>query len=150
MCFGRAFHLILMHFYFLYSCFEVSFQKSGYFSKKKKKTIFPEFQLIQSDFRSIGILFKNFSEPLPGLINRTCFSINRTLWIKFFFLKSVLTDSKHFFKSFSNFPLSLRLGKAPLKIFLSFFNQIFVRFFSHKAGKTFIPFLLLLFSWFHT
>ena len=81
------------------------FKKSGYFSKK---LFFPEFRLIQSDFRSIKILLKNFSKPLPGSIDRTCFSINWTLWIKFFFfLKQCLTDSKHFFKSFSNFPLSL-------------------------------------------
>ena len=31
-----------------------------------------------------------------------------------------MTDSIHFFKSFSNFSLSLRLGKAPLKIFCRF------------------------------
>ena len=56
-------------------CFKVSFQKSGYFFKK---AIFPEFRLIQSD------LFKKFSEPLPGLIDQTCFSINQTSWFKFF------------------------------------------------------------------
>ena len=33
--------------------------------------------------------------------------------------------------------------------FFVVFNQMFARFFSHKADKTFIPFLLLLFSWFH-
>ena len=62
-------------------CFEVSFQKSGYFFKK---AFFLEFRSIQSDFRSIVILFKKFSEPLSGSIDRTCFSINRTSWFKFF------------------------------------------------------------------
>ena len=86
--------------------FEVCFQNSGYFSKKMFFFFF--FWLIQSDFRSIEILLKNLSEPLFGSIDRTCFSINRISWIKFF-LKQCLTHSKHFFKSFSNFPLSLSL-----------------------------------------
>ena len=55
-----------------------------------------------------------------------------------------------FFKPFSNLPLSLSpTWQGSTENFLSFFNQIFARFFSHKASKTFIPFLLLLFSWFH-
>ena len=121
-------------------CFEVSFQKSGYFSKK---LFFPEFQLIQFDFQSIEILLKNFSKPLPGSIDRTCFSINRTSWIKFLKKKQCLTRSKHFFKTFSNFPLSLSdLARLHWGFFVVF-NQIFARFFSHKASKTFIPFLLL-------
>ena len=118
------------------------FKKSGYFSKK---LFFPEFRLIQSDFRSIKILLKNFSKPLPGSIDRTCFSINRTSWIKFFFKNNVWLIQN----TFSNFPLSLSdLARLHWGFFVVF-NQIFARFFSHKAGKTFIPFLLLLFSWFH-
>ena len=97
-------------------CFEVSFQKSGYFSKK---LFFLEFWLIQSNFQSIEILFKKFSEPLPGSIDRTCFSINQRSCFKFF-LKSILTDSNTFSKTFSNFSLSLRLGKAAQKIFCHF------------------------------
>ena len=87
-----------------------------------QNSFFLQFRSIKSVFRSIEIAFKNFSEPLPGSIDRTYFWINRTSWIKFFFFffKSVLTDSIHFFKSFSNFSLSLRLGKAPLKIFCRF------------------------------
>ena len=131
--FGRAFHLILMHFYFLYSMLWGKFSKIRLFFLK---AIFLEFRLIQSNFRSIEILFKQFSEPLPGSIDRTYFSINRTSWIKFFFLNSVLTDSKHFFKTFSNFPLSLSdLARLHWRFFVVF-NQIFARFFSHKAGKT--------------
>ena len=95
----------------------LSFKKLGYFFKKM---FFPDFRFIQFDFRSIEILLKNFSKPLPGSIDQIYFSINRTSWIKFFFLKQCLSHSKHFFKSFSNFPLSLRLGKAPLRIFCRF------------------------------
>ena len=118
------------------------FKKSGFFLKR---CFFPDFRLIQSDFRSIKILLKNFSKPLPGSIDRTCFSINRTSWIKFFFKNNVWLIQN----TFSNFPLSLSdLARLHWGFFVVF-NQIFARFFSHKAGKTFIPFLLLLFSWFH-
>ena len=98
-------------------------------------------------YRSEEILFKKFSEPLPGSIDRTCFSINRTSCFKFF-KNSALTDSNTFSKPFSNFYLSLRLGRLHRRFFVVF-NLLFARFFSHKAGKTFIPVLLFLFSWFH-
>ena len=132
MCFGREFHLIIMHFYFSYSMLWVSFQKSGYFFPKK--TVFLEFRLIQSDFRSIEILFKKFSEPLPGSIDRTCFSINRTSWIQFF-KNSVLTDSN----TFSNFSLSLWLGKAPLKIFCLFSLKFLQGFSLSRPVKPLYP-----------
>ena len=95
-------------------------------------------------YRSEEILFKKFSEPLPGSIDRTCFSINRTLCFKFF-KNSALTDSNTFSKPFSNFYLSFRLGRLHRRFFVVF-NLLFARFFSHKAGKTFIPVLLFLFS----
>ena len=70
-------------------------------------------------YRSEEILFKKFSEPLPGSIDRTCFSINRTSCFKFF-KNSALTDSntfsKFFFKLFSLSPT----WQAPQKIFCSF------------------------------
>ena len=81
-----------------------------------QKFIFLQFRSIESVFRSIKIAFKNFCEPLSGSINRTCFSINRTSSIKFFFKNSDLTCSS----TFSNFPLSLQLSKAPLRIFCRF------------------------------
>ena len=144
MCFGRAFHLILMHFYILYSMLWGKLSKIRLFSLK---AVFLEFRLIQSDFRSIEILFKKFSEPLPCSIDQTCFSINRRSCFRFF-KNSVLTDSNNFSKLFSNFSLSLQLGKATQKIFVVCY-LIFAKFFSHKAGKTFIPLLLFLFSCFH-
>ena len=116
MCFGRAFHLILMHFYILYSMLWGKLSKIRLFSLK---AVFLEFRLIQSDFRSIEILFKKFSEPLPCSIDQTCFSINRRSWIQFF-KNSFLTNSTYFFKTFSTFSLSLRLGKAAQKIFCRF------------------------------
>ena len=107
-------------------CFEVSFQKSNYFSKKL--FFFLEFRLIQSDFRSIKILFKKFSEPLPGSIDQTCFSINRTSCFRFF-KNSSLTDSNIFSKVFSNFSLSLRLGKAAQSFFFVVFYLNFCKVF---------------------
>ena len=122
------------------------FKKLGYFSKKM---FLPDFRLIQSDFRSIKILLKNFSEPLSGSIDRTCFLINQISWIRFFFLKKLRFDLFiYFFKTFSNFPLS-PTWQGSTEDFLSFSTKFFARFFSPKAGKTFIPLLLLLFSWFH-
>ena len=127
-------------------CFKVCFQKLGYFSKKM---FLPDFRLIQSDFWSIKILLKNFSEPLSGSIDRTCFSINQISWIRFFFKKKLRFDLFiYFFKTFSNFPLS-PTWQGSTEDFLSFSTKFFARFFSPKAGKTFIPLLLLLFSWFH-
>ena len=117
MCLGRAFHLILMHFYILYSMLW------GKLSKIRLiflKSCFSRIKLIQSDFRSIEILFKKFNEPLPGSIDRTYFSINWRPWIQFF-KNSVLTDSTYFFKTFSTFSLSLRLGKAAQRFFVVFY-----------------------------
>ena len=117
MCLGRAFHLILMHFYILYSMLW------GKLSKIRLiflKSCFSRIKLIQSDFRSIEILFKKFSEPLPGSIDWTYFSINRRSWIHFF-KNSVLTDSTYFFKTFSTFSLSLRLGKVAQRFFVVFY-----------------------------
>ena len=111
--------------FLIFNALRYVFKKSGYFSKKM---FFPDFRLIQSDFRSIEILLKNFSEPLSGSIDRTCFSINRTSWIRFFFLKkknSDLTCSS----TFSNFPLSLsNLARLHWGFFIVF-NQIFCKVF---------------------
>ena len=66
-----------------------------------------------------AFLFKKFSEPLPGSIDQTCFwSIEHR---DSSFLKTMFWLIQTFFsKPFSNFSLSLRLGKAPLKIFCRF------------------------------
>ena len=135
---------------FLFLIFNVLrnvFKKSGYFPKKM---FLPDFQLIQSDFRSIKILLKNFSEPLSGSIDRTCFSINQISWIRFFLKKNLdLTCSFTFSKLFQIFLSLSPTWQGSIEDFLSFSTKFFARFFSPKAGKTFIPLLLLLFSWFH-
>ena len=61
----------------------------GMFSKNQviflKRCFFLDFWLIQSNFRSIEVLLKNFSEPLSG-------SIDRTDWSNLFFDQSNIVN----------------------------------------------------------
>ena len=136
MCLGRAFHLILMHFYILYSMLW------GKLSKIRLiflKSCFSRIKLIQSDFRSIEILFKKFSEPLPGSIDRTYFSINWRPWIQFF-KNSVLTDSTYFFKTFSTFFLSLSpTWQGNTTIFCRFLPKFLQGFPPSRPVRPFYP-----------
>ena len=116
-----------MHFISYFQCFEVCFQKSGFFFFPKKD-VFPYFRLIQSVFRSIEISFKNLSESLSGSIDRNYFSINRILWIRFFKKRNLTFFKNTFSKVFQVFSLSLwfRLGSTlDFCHFLSFFLQGF-------------------------
>ena len=148
MCFGKTFHFILMHFYSLFLMLWGVFSKIRLFFQKN---IFPDFQLIQTIFRSIEISFKNLGELLSISIDWDCFSINRILWIRFFKNGSWLFQ-KHFFKSFLSF-LSLSLSLSPIQTwlhlsFLLFFIIFFARFLSPHTGKTLLPFFLFVFSHF--
>ena len=118
MCFGRAFHLILIYFYILYSMFWGKFSKIWLF-------------FLKSCFSRISI------HPIWCSINRNL--VKKIQWASawfnwsnlFFdqskivnpvFLKTVfLTDSTYFFKTFSTFSLSLQLGKAAQRFFVIFF-----------------------------
>ena len=143
MCFGRAFHLILMYFYILYSMLYGKFSKIRLFSLKS--CFFQNFDWSILIFDQSKSCLKNLvSLCLVRLIELVFRSIEHCE--SSFFLNSVWLIQN----TFSNFPLSFSpTWQGSTKDFLSFFNQIFARFFSHKASKTFIPFLLLLFSWFH-
>ena len=145
MCFGREFHLILIHFLKFFQCFEEGLHQILLIFKN---SFFLQFRLIEAVFRSIEIAFKNFSEPLPGLIDRTCFSINRISWIKFF-LNTVFDSFKTLFQNFFKLSSLSPTWQGSTEDFLSFSTKFVARFFSPKVGKTFIPLLLLLFSWFH-
>ena len=110
----KSFHLILMHFFIIFQCFEERLHQILLFFKN---SFFLQFRLIESVFRSIEIVFKNFQWV------SVCFD-----WSKLFFDQSNIVN-KVFFKknsdltcssTFSNFPLSLWLGKAPLRIFCRF------------------------------
>ena len=125
MCFGKVFHLILMHFIHYIQCFVECFQKSGWFFLK---FCFSIFSIDPIYFRSIEISFKIFCELMSVSINRNWFLINRKLYMSFF-KNSNLTCSNNFFKTFQNFFLSLRLGKAPQR-FSCHFPPNFLQSFS--------------------
>ena len=138
-----------MHYFISFQCFEERLHQILLIFKNSS---FLQFWSIESVFRSIEIAFNNFSEPLSGSIDQTCFSTNRTSWIRFFFFffkKLRFNLFIYFFKTFSNFPLSLSDLARLHWDFSSFLAKLFARFFSLKADKTFIPFLLHLFSCFH-
>ena len=125
-------------------CFEVSFQKSGYFPKK---LFFQNFDWSNLIFDQSKSCLKNSVSLCQVRLIKTCFSINWTSCFKF--LKTVLwliqTLLQNLFQTF----LSLfDLARLHRRFFIVFY-LIFARFFSHKASKTFIPPLLFLFSCFH-
>ena len=124
--------------------FEVSFQKSGYLSKK---LFFQNFDLSNLIFdQSKSYLKNSLSLCLVQLIELVFWSIEHCVSS---FLKTVLwliqTLFQNLFQTFHSLSDLARLHRR----FFVVFDLIFVNFFSHKAGKTFIPLLLFLFSWFH-
>ena len=133
MCFGKAFHLILMHFIHYIQCFKEFFQKPDYLFSKMLFLLFlllflfffSKFRLIQYIFRSIEILFKIFCEPLSISINQNWFSINRK-WIRFLKNQIWLVQTI-FFKTFFSLSNLTRLHKD---FFLSFSSKFLARFLS--------------------
>ena len=86
---------------------------------------------------------------LVRLIEPVFWSIKHCESSFFFFRKQCFDWFKLLFQNFFNLFSLSPTWQGSTKGFLSFFSQIFARFFSHKAGKTFIPLLLFLFSCFH-
>ena len=125
-------------------CFEVSFQKSGYFSKKLFFQNFDWSNLIFDQSKSC--LKNSVSLCLVRLIETVFQSIEHRVSS---FLKTVLWLIQTLFQNpFETFLSLSDLARLHRRFFVVF-NLIFARFFSHRAGKTFIPLLLFLFSWFH-
>ena len=116
--FGRAFHLILMHFFCYIQCFEVSFSKIWFFSQK---AVFPEFRLIQSIFWSIEI-FRSIEDRISGFFKTI-------LW---------LFQKQPFQKVFQLF-FSLRLGKDSLQFFVIFLQNFCNVFLSQGRYDHSIP-----------
>ena len=127
------------------------------FFKKKK---FPEFRSIEPVFRSIEIAIKNFGQPLSVSIDAWLILVQskhfRIIEPNFqsienrikSFSNLIFTCSNLLFKKFSKLSVSIRLGQGFNQIFLPLSSILFARFFSPKASKTFIPFLLHLFTCF--
>ena len=125
-------------------CFEVSFQKLGYFSKKLFFQNFDWSNLIFDQSKSclknsVNLCLVRLIEPVFQLIEHRVSSFLKTvLWL-------IQTPFQNPFETFLSLSDLARLHRR----FFVVFNLIFARFFSHRAGKTFIPLLLFLFSWFH-
>ena len=105
---------------------------------------FPDFRLIQSIFWSIEILFKIFSKPLPGSIDRTYFLINRTSWIKFF-KKHSFDLFKHLFKTFLNFFSLSKTRQGSTEIFCHFPLKFLQSFSLLKSVCLFYPSFCIVF-----
>ena len=75
---------------------------------------------------------------MPSSIDRTCFLINRISCFRFF-KNSILTYSNYFFKSFSNFSLSLQLGKAAQRFFCHFLPKFLQGFSPSRTVRPFYP-----------
>ena len=142
----KSFHLILMHF----------FNSSMLWGEVASNSVdFPKFIFFYNFDRSS--LFFNQSKLHLKISVSLClvrlikpvFSINRTSWIKFFFLNTVFDSFKTLFQNFFKLSSLSPTWQGSTENFLSFSTKFFARFFSSKADKTFIPLLLLLFSWFH-
>ena len=131
MCFGRAFHLILMHFCCYIQCFEVRFQKIRFFLSKA--VFFQNFDWSNLIFDQSKSCFKNsVSLCLVRLIEPVFRSIEHRVSA---FLKRVLWLIQTFFKLF----FSLRLGKAALQIFCRFLPQFLQGFPPSKPVRPFYP-----------
>ena len=116
-------------------CFEVSFQKSGYFSKK---LFFQNFDWSNLIFDQSKSCLKKFSEPLPGSIDRTCFSINRTSRFRYF-KNSSLTDSNIFFKSFFKLFSLFPTWQGSTKFFCRFLPKFLQGFPPSRPVRPFYP-----------
>ena len=125
-------------------CFKVSFQKSGYFSKK---LFFQNFNWSNLIFdQSKSCLKNSMSLCLVRLIGPVFRSIEHCVSG---FLKIVLWLIQTLFQKFFQTFLFLSDLARQHKDFLSFSTSIFARFSSLKAGKTILSLLLFLFSCFH-
>ena len=142
MCFGRAFLLILMHFYILYSMLWGKISKNQVFFSKKH--FFQNFDWSNLIFDQSKSCFKNsVSLCLVQLIEPVFRSIEHR--ILGFLKTSSLTVSNILFKSFSTFSLSLWLGKAALKFFVVFFLNFCKVFLPQGRYDHFIPLFVLIF-----
>ena len=127
-----------------------------------KNLFFPEFWSIKLIFRSIEIAIKNFGQPLFASIDAQLILDHQSKHfrsikpnfrsiencIKSFFKTLDSHVFKHFFKKFSNSFSLCPISQDSNQDFLSFSSVLFARFFFAKAGKTFLPFLLHLFTYF--
>ena len=142
--FWKTLHLILMHFYFFFQCFEVCFQKSGYFFKKIFFQIFDWSKLFFDQSKSclkicVSLCLVRLIKPaFRPIEHRESGFLKHGSWL----------FQKSFFQKFSSF-----LSLSPIQTWLhlsvlSFLILSFAGFLSPNTGKTLLPFFLFLFSHF--
>ena len=125
-------------------CFEVSFQKSGYFSKK----------LFFQNFDWSNLIFDQSNSWLKNSVNLCLVRLIEPVFRSIedresSFLKTVFwLIQPTFSKLFQPFLSLSDLARLHRRFFVILY-LIFARFFSLKTGKTILPLLLFLFSWFH-
>ena len=147
MCFEKAFHVILMHFYLLYLMFWGVFSKTRLFFSKI---------LSFQNFDWSNLFFDQSKLHLKFYVSFCLFWLIKTVFrsIEYresgFKKKTNLDLFKLTFSKVSNlFSLSLSPIQTWLHLkFFSFFIILFARFLSPNTGKTLLPFFLLLFSHF--
>ena len=135
-----------------FQCSEVSFQKSGYFSKKLFFHNFDWSNLFFNQSKSclknsVSLCLVRLIEPVFRSIKHCVSSFLKTmLWLtQTTFSNLIQTTFSNLFQTF----LSLSDLARQHKRFFIVFYLIFARFFSLKAGKTILSLLLFLFSCFH-
>ena len=139
MCFEKAFHLILMHFYLFFQCFEVCFQKSGYFFKKIFFQIFDWSKLFFDQSKSclkicVSLCLVRLIKPIfRSIEHRESGFLNMDL---------------DFFKSFFKFSLSLRFRLGSTSDFRRFWSFLLQGFSLQTLVRPFYPSFCLLFSHF--
>ena len=139
----KSFHLILMHFFLFFNALRRGCFKFCWFSKTHfffynfdRSSLFFD----QSKLRlkiSISLCLVRLIEPVFRSIEHRESS---------FFLNTVFNSFKTLFQNFFKLSSLSPTWQGSIKDFLSFSTKFLARFFSPKAGKTFIPLLLLLFS----
>ena len=130
------------------------FSKNWFFQDFNRSNLFLDQSKLRLKFMLGSVCFDQSKLQLKILglvlcvsIDRTYFSINQKSYREFF-LNLCFPRIKSLLNFFKKVLLSL-FDRSRVQIkFLSFSSKIFARFFSSKAGKTFLPFLLHLFSCF--
>ena len=124
-------------------CFEEFFSKTDLFLKKKN-SVFPKFQWIQSVFCSIEIVFKILMESLSVLINQNCCFDQSNVKNKVFKKFKFDLFKPLFQKLFKTFSLS-PTRQAPQQFFCRFPPNFLQGFSLNKPICPYYPFFCIVF-----
>ena len=160
MCFGRAFHLILMHLLCYIQCFKISFQKNQVFSLKicffqnfnwsnlifdQSKSCFKN-SVSLCLVRLIEPIFQSIEDRISGFLNQF-FDCFKTYFLKRFFNFSSLSNLERIhYNFFCRFPPSKPV--RPFYPSFCFYFRVFMHIFMHLKGL-FGPLYFWDFWWFN-